>query len=98
MRVFLILFGIALTPVVLAIITEYLENNKKPVKKTNKQKKNKSLAGKKTHDDVVYSECINALRGLGMKATDAKIKTKLMFCNRNYNKVEDFLMDVYKNE
>ena len=104
MRVFLILFGIALTPVVLAIITEYLEIKRKSLKpqsKKNKSKsreKKKSFAGEKALDDSVYLECISALRGLGMNITDSKIKTKLMFSNRNYNRVEDFLMDVYKNE
>lgn len=100
MKVFLILFGVALVPVILAIITEYLEINRKPIKvKKNKNKqKQKNFAGEKAKDDVLYLECVSALRGLGMSSIDSKLKTKLMFSNRNYNKVEDFLMDVYKNE
>lgn len=102
MEPFILVSLIVLVPVILALIDQKMsmpnQNTKTQKSKKPKKPKEKSFAGEKVVDDVLYGECIEALRALGMKAMDAKIKTKLMFERKNYNKVEDFLMEVYKNE
>lgn len=94
---------IILLPIGLALIDQHMHRKKKKTthkckKNRKKVKKDSRIAAKESIDDVLYGECVEALRALGMKAMDAKIKTKVMFEKKKYDKVEDFLMEVYKNE
>lgn len=100
MTAILLLFIVALTPVQLAICANLIEkkNAKVPAKKIKQIKVKNSLAVKEKHRPDVYDDCVAALLSLGMKKREAKLKAEIMFRQSTYDKVENFLMDVYKNE
>lgn len=64
-------------------IIEYIYIKDHP-KKAKQNKKSK-----------IKLECVESLVSLGMKKKDAEIKVDEMFCIKQYNSVENFIVDAY---
>jgi len=47
-------------------------------------------------ENPLFNDCMNCLISLGLKKSEANEKTKKMFENKEYNSIEDFLIDAYK--
>lgn len=65
-----------------------------------KPEKNKSIVIEKDRqnekNNPLKIDAINCLISLGMKKTSAKIKVDRMFDEKDYNSIENFLIDAYK--
>lgn len=51
----------------------------------------------KPKENKTLKDAIQCLVSLGMKKSDAKKKAEEMFAVKNYESIESFLLDVYKN-
>lgn len=63
--------------------------------KKSKAKQPSSIINNETSDKL-KEECIQCLKSLGMKKSDAKEKAEQMWKIKNYNSIESFLMDAYR--
>lgn len=63
---------------------------------TKQKSKPKSIADKQDKNMEIFNDCVLCLNSLGLKKTEAKERAKKLFEKKQYNSVEDFLMDAYK--
>jgi hypothetical protein len=68
----------------------------KRVKSKKSNKKKPILVINNEASDSLKEDCIQCLKSLGMKKSDAKEKVEQMWKNKNYNSIESFLIDAYR--
>jgi hypothetical protein len=72
------------------------------IKKSRKKKNKKKMSGHYIEPQNIkvknnfHEDCKDCLVSLGMKKLDAEKKVKSMFKNKNYNSLEQFILEVYK--
>ena len=75
------------------------EDNRKVIKQLPR-KKNRQLPKEdeqSQEENTIFGECVSSLMSLGVKKSEAIAKVKSLFKNKEYESVEDFLMDAYKD-
>jgi hypothetical protein len=77
------------------ILTREVVKYKYVKSKKSTQKQSVSIINNEALDSI-KEDCIQCLKSLGMKKSDAKEKVEQMWKNKNYNSIESFLMDAYR--